>query len=507
MTQRIIASLLLQAAENWPNRVYLDGERSYTYTEAIIFVYKLAKKLESLGIKRWDRVLIFAQNRVEILLTLFAANIVGAIVTIVHEASTDNTLKKICSDLEPKVVFLDNTTMPQSASLTSDYKFDIADIVDSDNDTIDNVLKYLDNIALRSGTIDSDPALIIYTSGSTGSPRGVVLTQDNILFVVEKIQARLSYSLNDSISLFLPLSFDYGLYQAFLAAQVGACLVVSKSDFAGPMLVSTLRQRSISVLPGVPNLFESLLRLLERRKEILPDIRIVTNTGAHLTQQQILRLQNTLPNALIYSMYGLTECKRVSILTPEEAEKHQGSVGRALDNTDALIVSDSGCILPPGEIGELVVCGRHVALGYWKAPVETETRFRTHPLGIGRSLYTGDDFQMDQEGYLYFVGRRDEQIKRRGFRMHPLEIETASVAIDGVKSAAVVQLGDHLALFVVTDEANITENTILSKLSNLLESYKIPDSVEILEKLPNTSNGKVDRRALEHRASNKLICL
>ena len=496
VTKRILASLLLQGTEQWTDRVYLDGERSYTYTEAVSAVCQLAKSLESSGVKRWDRVLILTQNRPEILLALFAANVVGAIVTVLHETSTETTLKKICSELEPKAVFLDDTTMPRCACFEGHLLLNISTINDFDLHLFTDAQQELYDLASRSGAIDTDPALIIYTSGSTGTPRGVVLTQDNVLFAVEKIQARLCYTPSDSIGLFLPLSFDYGLYQGFLAAQVGARLVVSKSDFAGPLLVNKLRQKGISVFPGVPNLFESLLIMLERRQETLSEIRVITNTGAHLTQQHILRLQKTLPNALIYPMYGLTECKRVSIITPEEAEKHPGSVGRALDNTDAFVVDSFGCPLPPGEVGELVVCGRHVALGYWKAPLETEARYRTHLLGIGRVLYTGDDFRISEEGYLYFIGRRDEQLKRRGFRIHPLEIETAAVNLDEVKNASVVQVEDHLALFVVIDKPDVIEEIILSKLSAVLEPYKIPDSVKFLEKLPNTSNGKVDRQAL-----------
>ncbi|NEO41268.1 MAG: acyl--CoA ligase [Moorea sp. SIOASIH] len=504
MKKRILTSVLWQAAKRWPERVYLDGDNSYTYAEAASFVYRLAESLKSFGVKRWDRVLIFAKNRPEILLILFAANVVGASVTILHEGSTEKTLRKICSNLEPKAVFLDDTTRSRCNFCENYFNIDREIISDSNSKSFKDCLPKLNDIASRSGAIDTDPALIIYTSGSTGNPKGVVMTQDNVLFVVEKIQSRLSYSSEDTIGLFLPLSFDYGLYQGFIAAQVGARLVVSSSEFAGPLLLKNLRQKNINVLPGVPNLFESLLKILERRKEKLPEIRVATNTGAHLSEQNILRLQNALPNVLLYPMYGLTECKRISILTPEEIKKHPGSVGRALDNTDAFVVDNSGNILPPGKVGELVVCGRHVGLGYWKSPIETQTRYRTHPLEIGRVLYTGDDFKIDEEGYLYFVGRRDEQIKRNGFRIHPLEIETAAVELEEINNASVVQVGDHLALFVVTNKPNLTENTILSKLSDLLEPYKVPDSVKFLKEFPSTSNNKVDRRALAELLSENM---
>ncbi|WP_049559672.1 class I adenylate-forming enzyme family protein [Limnoraphis robusta] len=504
MKQGILVSLLRKAAERWPEQVYLDGEKSYSYTEAISTVYQLAKQLESAGVKRWDRVLIFTQNRPEIVLALFAANLLGATATILHEATAANSLQKISSQLEPKVIFLDPTTREKGECFSGCLQLDIAAIKNFEPQPLTETLQAFDEMAFRVNGIDTDPALIIYTSGSTGSPRGVVLTQDNVLFVVEKIQARLRYSSEDAIGLFLPLSFDYGLYQAFLAAQVGARLVVNRSEFAGPALLGTLRQQKITILPGIPNLFESLIRILERRQQTLPEIRLITNTGAHLSPQHIERLKNILPNGLIYPMYGLTECKRVSILTPEEAEKHPGSVGRPLDNTQAFIVDEAGNLLPPGEVGELVICGRHVALGYWKAPMETEVRYRTHPLGIGRALYTGDDFQMDEAGYLYFVGRRDAQIKRRGFRIHPLEIETAALEIEGVKDASVVQIDDHLALFVV-GESDVSEKMILSTLSRVLESYKIPDSVEILDRLPSTYNGKVDRRMLVEMKTSKLL--
>ncbi|MGD1703623.1 class I adenylate-forming enzyme family protein [Dapis sp. BLCC M229] len=497
MSQRILTSLLWQAAERWPNRVYLDGEHTYTYAQAVSAVYQLAKRLESVGVQRWDRVLIVAQNRPEILLALFAANVLGATATILHQASTEITLKNIHSQLQPQAVLLDDKTKSHFHCFQGSSLLDISVLNNLEFIPFEQSLESIQALSSKRGTIDTDPALIIYTSGSTGKPRGVVLTQDNILFVVEKIQKRLGYSLEDSIGLFLPLSFDYGLYQGFLAAQVGARLIVNSSELAGPSLIGTLRKRNINILPGVPNLFESLLKMLERRQEILPEIRLATNTGAHLSEQHILRLQNALPQASIYPMYGLTECKRVSILSPEEAKKRPGSVGRPLDDTDAFVIDDLGNRLSPGQVGELVVCGRHLALGYWKATVETEVRYRPHPSGIGRALYTGDNFKIDEEGYLYFAGRKDEQIKRRGFRLHPLEIEKAALELEEVKNAAVIQLEEHLILFIITAQAGISQEMILSKLSEVLESYKIPDFVEILENFPNTLNGKVNQRALE----------
>ncbi|MFO1369050.1 MAG: class I adenylate-forming enzyme family protein [Marinagarivorans sp.] len=488
---RTLFSRFSQAAERFGDAPYLKNDsQPLSYQQAHHRVCGLAGQLAEAGVKSWDRVLLVSPNHIQVPLAVLAINALGAIAVVVNEQTTQASLAAILAETQPTLVFGHSSQAERWAEQTRQPVWFIDQL---------ELAAAPSAPAPRQPPCSQDPALMIYTSGSTGKPKGVVLSQDNVLFASEQIQARLGYRPDDTIGLFLPLSFDYGLYQMFLAFLAGACLYVSDASKAGPALAGTLQQQGVTVFPGVPHLYNLLTQFLIRKQMQLTGIRLCTNTGAHLPQAQIELLRERLPNSQVAPMYGLTECKRVAILRPEEVASKPGSVGRPLDDTSAYIVDDAGNLLPPGEVGELVIVGRHVGLGYWQAPEETALRYRVHPCGIGRALYSGDNFRQDAEGYLYYVGRRDEQIKRQGFRINRLEIEDTALRLPGVINACLIQADSRLVLFVgfMQAEKVIGEREILTFLARELEPYKVPDAVEVLEDFPVSSNGKINRKAIE----------
>lgn len=485
-----VADLVWNGAEDHSENIFTsNSDVKYLYSEAKQCILHCAAELNRHDVRYGDRVIIIGTNSPEILFLMFATHFVGAIAVILHESTTIETLESTADELDPKLIVLDKTCAAEKNVFSRDIVI------------LEELMAAPENISSSYNqpvrTKESDLALIIYTSGSTGKPRGVCLSHENILFVVEKIQQCLQYQSNDIVGLFLPLSFDYGLYQAFLCAQAGAHLMIRDASYAGPMLLSVLAREKITVLPGVPNLLSGLLKLAARRQLTLPAIRIVTNTGAHLPASYLDELKNITPNVDVFPMYGLTECKRVSILTPAEMMDAQtNSVGRALSGTQAWVVDKDGQALPAGEVGELVVKGPHVGKGYWKAPAETALRYRNDPADGLPVLYTGDQFTMDEAGFLYYVGRMDEQIKHKGFRINKLEIETAALNIPGVLVAAVIHVGETLTLFLAASEAELEENKVLVTLSEKLEPYKVPDAVVAIKEMPRTQNGKIDSHLL-----------
>lgn len=486
-----LTSLLWAAAERWPDAPFLQGQQCYSYRQARLCVNELAEQFTQKGVCKGDRVLVLAENRPESVLALFAASAIGAVTVLLHETSTQRTLQAIVTETEPTLVCLDALGRSQKGA------FGTLPMLAIDQIQPKPLPQAMPDPNLPLSMDGREPVFIIYTSGSTGKPRGVVLSHGNVLFVTDRIQRRLAYQSGDRVGLFLPLSFDYGLYQAFLCASSGAQLLFCDSTEAGPGLVRCLETRQITVLPGVPNLLSVLLRVGLRRQQTITSVRLVTNTGAHLPATHMDQLQLLLPNAGICPMYGLTECKRIAILTPREASSHSGSVGRVLEDTRGWLVNEQGQALEEGEVGELVVTGPHVAQGYWAAPEETALRFRRIEGEPEPVLFTGDLFRRDSEGYLYFVRRKDDQIKRQGFRINPLEIEQAAMEIQGVINASVVFVRKQLVMYLVSDEDDLTEQSFMRQLAVLLEPHKLPDRVERMVQLPTTRNGKIDRRALE----------
>ena len=301
----------------------------------------------------------------------------------------------------------------------------------------------------------------------------------------------------------LPLSFDYGLYQAIMAARFGGALILERSFLYPWAVVNLLREERATGFPIVPTISAILLQMEEIRNEAFPDLRYITNTAAALPVSHITGLRGLFPGADIYSMYGLTECKRVSFLPPAELDRRPESVGRGMPNEQVWLVDEAGeKIEEPDRIGELVVRGANVMQGYWELPEETAARLRPGKWPWEKVLYTGDLFRMDEEGFLYFVSRRDDIIKSRGEKVSPKEIEGVVYAMEGVVEAAVVGvpdeiLGEAIKLFVVRREGSaIGEKDVLAHCKAHLEDFMIPSIVEFRDALPKTTTGKITTKGL-----------
>jgi acyl-coenzyme A synthetase/AMP-(fatty) acid ligase len=316
-----------------------------------------------------------------------------------------------------------------------------------------------------------------------------------MVFAVEAIARRLRLRSDDVIGCVMPLAFDYGVYQVLLGLVTGAHLVWGRGAAAGPGLLSFLTDNEVTVLPVVPGLAQNLERLTRRAHHALPPLRMLTNTGATMSVDLRLRLQRAYPDMQVYLMFGLTECKRVSILLPEELGTKAASVGRPLDDTECIIVDGESRPLPAGELGELVVRGPHVTLGYWNDPEQTALRFRPWgPFGE-RALFTGDQCWLDADGYLYFSGRDDDVYKANGFRVSATEVAMAAEELDGVDEAYCLPgRGAEPALLVVV--STLAAHTVRERLHTLLEWFKVPDQIVVVEAIPLLRNGKVDPDAV-----------
>ncbi|HEY2577780.1 MAG TPA: AMP-binding protein [Streptosporangiaceae bacterium] len=486
MRATLVHDILDRRARRSPHAVAVrKGDIAWTYCELRQLTLAYAAWLARQGVTRGDRILAVGSHAAAAVPAVYAASRLGAMYVVVSDQLRPYILDHIVADSEPRIV-----------------------LVDGDPDR--NVAKGLGHVPVHSfaeipaattarppgGTpcLSVDPVSLIYTSGSTAMPKAVVSTHQQVLFAAHAIQSQLQYQHDDVVFCCLPLSFDYGLYQVFLAAMAGAELVLGDASDAGPPLLWCLRKHSVTVLPVVPSMAAALVMLLARAGPPPERLRMVTNTGAALPDQVAGRLEALVPGVAVFRMFGLTECKRVSILQPHENAVRPGSVGRALPGTEVFIVGDRGQRLPPGEVGELVVRGQHVMSGYWRAPDLTSARFRRDDLG-GVALYTGDLCRLDTEGYLYFAGRRDELYKQRGFRISAVEVEAAAMDIPGVELAAVLPpAGDRGAILVAGGEITVAE--LHEQLAQRLENVRLPSGYHVLTALPLQPGGKVDKKAL-----------
>mgnify|MGYP000642668012 CR=1 FL=1 len=283
--------------------------------------------------------------------------------------------------------------------------------------------------------------------------------------------------------------------------KFGGTLVLERS-FAYPAAVlRRIEEEQVTGLPGVPTLFAMLLQMDLSRFD-LTSIRYLTNTGAALPVEHIRRLREAFAWARLYSMYGLTECKRALYLPPEELDRRPASVGIPIPGTEAWIEDEAGNRLEPGQIGELVIRGSHVMQGYWGDPEETAKRYRPGRYPAERLLYTGDLFWTDEEGFFYFVARKDDIIKSRGEKVAPKEVENVLYRLPGVVEAAVVGVPDEVlgqaikAFIVCADGHPLAERDVLRHCRQHLEDFMVPKYVEFRASLPKTPSGKIRKAAL-----------
>jgi len=489
-----LTALLDSAARERGNEVsIIDPHRGWTPKQLLARADTLAKCLNAVGVRPGDRVLVRGRNSGDLVARIFAAWRLGAIVVPIHEQVGANRLAAIVADALPSAYVVDDAlTGPEHHPALPDH---VAVIVSS-AESVTPV------VARNRATLELEPpgdsaALLIYTSGSTAAPLGVACPGTAIIFALDAIHQELGYNDSDRVLGLLPLAFDYGLYQVLLALKAHAVVILEDGLQHPHRIPRLLAEQSISVFPALPSIFGSLLRARWLATE-QRTLRLLTSTGESFPPAMVDQLRSCFPTARVAPMYGLTECKRVSIQGVDVPNSARYSVGRALPGTTAWVGDGLGRPMPPGEEGELFVRGPHLMTGYWRNAAATTVRYQD--IGGERTLRSGDIFQMDEAGYLTFVRREGGFLKAKGQRFSPAEIEASLVTLPEVSAAVAVGYinpdgEDSVAMFVVGDA--IAEARVRQHCARHLQRAAMPTLIHILdEPLPSNGNGKYDRRAL-----------
>ena len=497
-----------------PDKTYLvAGGRRLSYADLEAGANRLASALRSSGVGYGDRVVVFLDNSPEAVVSIFGILKAGAVFVPLNPTMKTEKLAWVLGDSRAAALVTHESkweTAVAAARSAPSIKTVVLTGSLREHPREQFAVRWWDEIQSSHDAgrpartaIDIDLAALIYTSGTTGNPKGVMLTHRNMVSASTSITTYLENREDDVILSVLPLSFDYGLYQIIMAAQFGGTVVLEKSFLYPYAVVSSLKAEKATGFPIVPTISAILLQLEELRKESFPDLRYLTNTAAALPLSHIRGLRELFPGARLYSMYGLTECKRVSYLPPEELDRRPTSVGKGMPNEQVYLVDDEDrLITEPGAVGQLVVRGANVMQGYWERPDETEKVLRPGRWPWERVLYTGDLFRMDDEGFLYFVSRGDDIIKSRGEKVSPKEVENVLYEHPAVLEAAVIgvpdeTLGEAVKAYVVPKSgAAVTEKEIVAHCMRHLEDFMVPKFVEFREELPKTSTGKITKKGL-----------
>ena len=516
----LIWHLLRESVRRWPEKEALvHGEERLSYSAVARRVDGIATGLREAGLGRGDRMGIYLEASVPQALSIFgisrAEGVYVPINALLHAEQVMHiardcgmkglitTASKLASLAEvlpqiPSLEFLVIVGTGAAAAQLRLYRFE-------------EFCKKPLPAGWRETSIEKDLAAILYTSGSTGKPKGVMLSHANVVAGSRIVSTYLDLTETERILAVLPFSFDAGMNQLMTAFEKGGTCVLINFVFARE-IVQVLLKEEITGLAGVPTLWSLLAQPNSTlAKQPLPHLRYITNTGGAMPQAVLKVLREVLPATKIFLMYGLTEAFRSTYLPPEELDRRPTSMGKAIPDTEILVLNDQGQLSRPGEPGELVHRGPTVSLGYWNRPEDTARALRPNPrlppeLGdCEKVCYSGDLVKMDEDGFLYFIGRRDTMIKSSGFRISPTEVEEVLFQSGKLRGAAVIgipddTLGQTIKAFVVAKDGNPLDiDAMLTYCAEKMPRYMVPKTFEVLPELPKTSSGKVDYPALRRR--------
>jgi len=512
---RLVHQLLEESAQRYPDKTALIcTERRVSFAELDSAANRLAHALMAEGVGRGDRVAVFLENSPEAVVSLFGILKAGAAFSAINGSVKADKLRHVLLDERASVLITINdaqrrrtveSVLPHSPVSTCIWVGgdpECPDVGHVRRFGWEELLGGSDSRPPVVPIVDQDLGTIIYTSGTTGQPKGVMSLHRDMVFAAGAIASYLDNAAHDVIFCSLSVAFTYGLYQVLTAMLVGATVVLEK-NFAFPhRALQIMAKEGATGLPGVPTMFALLLGVQQLDRYDLSSLRYITNAAAPLPVSRVRQLRAAFPQARIFSMYGQTECKRACYLPPEELDRRPDSVGIPVPGTEAAVVDSQGLPVPPGAVGELVVRGPHLMAGYWEKPEETGQKLRPDPVFGNVSLYTGDLFRVDKEGFLYFVSRADDIIKCRGEKVSSGEVEDALLAMPGITDAVAVGvpddvLGEAVKVFVVREEGSTAvERDIRAFCAQRLEDFMVPKYIEFRSELPKSENGKTLRKAL-----------
>jgi acyl-CoA ligase (AMP-forming) (exosortase A-associated) len=512
----LVHELVAIAAQRTPDATALrEAGADLSYRDLHADIGAAARLYLAHGLGRAERVAVYLEKRVDTVVALFGAAAAGGVFVPVNPLLKPEQVAHILTDCNVRILVASPERLELLRPVLSQCRDLRAVVVVGDKHAEAPEGVALLRWSARHGSpdatphrvIDSDMAAILYTSGSTGRPKGVVLSHRNVVAGAVSVAQYLESTPDDRILSVLPLSFDYGLSQLTTAFHVGACAVLMNYLLPRDVIRAVERER-ITGLAAVPPLWVQLAQL-DWPESATHHLRYLTNSGGHMPRATLDGLRARLPKTRPFLMYGLTEAFRSTYLPPEEVDRRPDSMGRAIPNAEILVVREDGTPCAPGEPGELVHRGIHVALGYWNDTEKTAERYKPAPGQLSGlvipelAVWSGDTVKMDEDGFLYFIGRRDEMIKTSGYRVSPTEVEEVVYATGRVAEVAALGI-DHPALgqavVLVTygpDNDDAVSAQLLAECKKHLPGFMAPARIVARrEPLPRNPNGKIDRKRL-----------
>jgi long-chain acyl-CoA synthetase len=476
-------------------------DRGLTWTYAAVYgeVQALAGQLKALDVKPGDRIILYLDNSVDYVIAFFTILLLDGIAVPLNKYTSQEIFEIVVRETAPKVIItnklfqqkINTRALPKIISL-----FAIDDFLNHSSPIGNNKPAILPSMSHGEDQL----AMLLFTSGTTNLPKGVMLTHGNLMANTDSILAYLNLKESDTMLVTLPFSYSYGNSVLLTHTRIGATLYIENRTPFPEVILQQLQLQKISGYSTVGSYLNLLLKQKSMTKVDLNALRYVTFAGESVFQEDIVRLSQIAPHLKIFVMYGQTEAAaRLSYLEPDLIYKKPNSIGKAIPGVTLRVVSE-GRDVSPGEIGEVIASGANIMQGYWHDDEETGKVLKDG------WLYTGDIATVDDEGYIYIKGRDKDIIKISGYRISPYEIESAINSCEEImESAAIEVTREHVSLikaYIVPKNETFKRALLDEHLRKILPPLKIPREIEITDKIPRTSSGKIQRSLLRERNKN-----
>ncbi len=509
----MIHHLLENSSSKYSDKIAVKhNARTITFSELYEESMRMKGFLLGLGIRRGERIGILLDKSIEQLISMFGISIAGAVFVFINPILKKKQIEYIIQDCQIKLLITTSTHHKKNSL------------------SVPASVLYMDEAAYRGSTpcwyrlkdglrtdrtmvrqIADDIACLIYTSGSTGLPKGVVVPHRSVVEGAEIVSSYLGLADKDRLVSVLPFNFDYGLNQATSSILNGASLVIHQF-FLAKDLLKLLEDEKITGFAGMNSIW---VKLFNEKYSLKSDydfsyLRYITNTGGKVPRSILTKMRAFFPKTKIFLMYGLTEAFRSTYLPPQELDRRPDSMGKAIPNVQILVVNSRGEECAPGEPGELIHRGALITRGYWNDSERTKKVFRRNPLLKGQEhlnevvVYSGDLVKKDEEGFLYFISRRDEMIKTSGYRVSPTEVEEVLLEIPGVSDAVVFgkenKNAEQIIIAVVErNSLSVDKKILIQECKKRLPRYMVPHQIYLEKTFKKTASGKIDRSFIKQK--------
>jgi acyl-coenzyme A synthetase/AMP-(fatty) acid ligase len=516
MSVNSIRNLLEIAAQQSPQKVGLrHGNESYTYAALKEKVDQIAHYLTTLGLKKGSRIGIYSNKRVEQVIAILAVLSTEYVFVPITRLLKPEQVRHIIDDCGITCLITDKIKIAAVKEIDFEGKIISYEASDESDVSFEEIYKcYTPDVVCPIKGHDN--AVITYSFGSSGNPKGIVIDHRALTDGARIVSKYLDIQKEDIISGILSFNLDYGLNQIFTTLYKQATLAIHKfvlpADFFAHLI-----DEEVTVLPLMPI---HITQMFDEDPHRIPQpehfrhLRAITSSGGNITPLMVKNITTHFPDAAFYSMHGLTEAFRSAYLDPAQIHIRPNSIGKAIPDVEIYIINEAGEACKPREVGELIHRGACIYKGYWNAPEETARRFKSisildkvlHPEGQLTDeivIASGDYVYADEEGYIYFVSRKDDMIKTQGFRVSPHEIESVVYAnIEEITECAVFSIPNEQIeeeiVMVYGGKSELAKNEILFELKKHLPNYMLPAQIVYRKNMPLKSlhDKKIDKEVL-----------